>query len=223
MDWDSINKQYWSKLLPQDIMSGVHFPGNELLDIVNIESHILDIGCGQGKVSNFLFEKGFKVTGIDINETAINKNKHENNKINFVYADITNEIPFPDGHFDVITIPYVLVSIINNNFTLKAIQEITRVLKNDGLVWVCEAIYSKDYKERYKDAFNKTGLKNIAFSYLKNINFKEEKVKRVIKHFSIAELDELFKNFQKLYSEITIEKSPSSGLEIQTAILIYKK
>lgn len=223
MDLDLVNKQYWSQVPPEEIMSGVHYPGKELFDIINHSSNILDIGCGNGKVSNFLYEAGHIVTGVDINKKAIEKNKRENPAINYQYADITEKIPFPDNSFDVITIPYVFVSIVDVDLVHHAVSEITRVLKKGGYIWLCEAIYSNEYRERYVDGKNKTGLNNLALSYKKDQEGKAtDNVKRAIKHYSENELDILFCDFTKVSMDIISEKSPSSGMEIQTIILVYK-
>lgn len=223
MDLDLVNKKYWSHVPPEEIMSGVHYPGKELFDVIEQGSNILDIGCGNGKVSSFLYEAGHKVTGVDINKNAIEKNKQENPAINYYYADITEKIPFPDNTFDVITISYVFVSIVDVDLVRYAVSEIRRVLKKGGYIWLCEAIYSNEYMERYVDGKNKTGLNNIALSYKKDSSgMATGEVKRVIKHYSENELDILFGDLTKVSSDKIVEKSPSSGMEFQTIVLVYK-
>lgn len=69
---------------------------------------ILDIACGSGWLSFFLQEHGFKVTGVDISESAIRLANEvlEERKvkgINFIQADMF-AMDFPDNSFDGILI-----------------------------------------------------------------------------------------------------------------------
>ncbi len=65
-------------------------------------SRILDIGCGAGTNSLFLARSGFKVTGVDIAEGAIQAAKARAEKaglaVDFRVADAL-DLPFPDGQF----------------------------------------------------------------------------------------------------------------------------
>lgn len=222
MDEDEINKQYWSNEEPEKILAGVYFPGEELIKLVRTRSKVLDVGCGSGKVSEYLQEKGYIVTGIDINKKALEENKKRNSDITYLEADITKRLPFDDSYFDAITVPYVFVSIIDVEEARKAATELVRVLKVGGILWLCEATYSKDYEERYKIGKELTGLDNVATS-LFNDGPNKGKVKRFIRHYSNEETDKLFSSLNKLSSKQVGVVSPSSGMEVQTIINVYKK
>jgi ubiquinone/menaquinone biosynthesis C-methylase UbiE len=66
----------------------------------------LDLGCGTGMKSILLAKNDFKVTGIDISETAINyakeNAKKENANVNFFVGDVTELNFLDDKKFDVI-------------------------------------------------------------------------------------------------------------------------
>jgi tellurite methyltransferase len=53
----------------------------KLSNEVNLKS-ILDLGCGNGRLTNCLVKKGIRVTGIDL------ENRSYNNNINFIKSDI---------------------------------------------------------------------------------------------------------------------------------------
>jgi tellurite methyltransferase len=62
---------------------------------------LLDIGCGNGRDSYYFNRKGFKVTGIDISQKAIQKNsKNKNKNLSFKKFDIGKDKI--KGRFDVI-------------------------------------------------------------------------------------------------------------------------
>ena len=67
-------------------------------------NHLLDLGCGAGGLSEYVFDKlGASVTGIDYSETAIrtarNRTKDKRKKLNFLQADL-NAPGLPSNTFD---------------------------------------------------------------------------------------------------------------------------
>jgi ubiquinone/menaquinone biosynthesis C-methylase UbiE len=220
MNPDDINKKYWSEIEPENIMSGLCYPREELLSLLKPKSIILDVGCGNGKIAEYLHNKGYMITGIDINHYALKTNREKNPSIVYVEADITEELPFDNSSFDCIVVPYVFVSIINVEKERFAAKELMRVLKNGGLLWICEATLSEDYTDRYITGKEETGLNNVALSYTKDSKMV---VQRVIRHFANNEIDFLFSNLKRLSSKQIRVKSPSSGMHVETIVSVFQK
>ena len=103
---------------------------------------ILDIATGTGDLAIMLSQniKNAQITGLDISSgmLEVGKNKIKNlnlsDRINMVLGDSEN-IPFPDNHFDAITVSYGVRNFENLN---KGLQEINRVLKPNGIFVVLE-------------------------------------------------------------------------------------
>lgn len=224
MSPDELNKQYWSQVDPDKILSGVHFPGVELLGRLQSGSKVLDVGCGDGKVAEFLYKKGCVVTGIDINEAALAQNRDNNPAITYLYSDITATIPAVSDSFDAIVIPYVFVSIIDRAEAKRAASELVRVLKPGGILWLCEATYSPDYISRYIVGKEITGLENVAASFSRDASGNQTtNLKRLIRHYSATELDILFGTLTNIWKNTVSEKSPHSGLSVETIVSVYQK
>lgn len=218
IDGNNINKKYWSNIEPEKIMAGTSYPGLEILGRLEHGAHILDVGCGLGVISEYLDKKGYAVTGIDINSRAIAEDQARSKDITYLVADATERLPFPTNSFDGIVVPYLFVSIIDRERQLIAAQEITRVLKNGGYLWICEATQSSDYIDRYKIGKEKTGEDNIALSLTET-----GEIKRVIRHYTEAELDSLFSGLSKIESTRVVIKSPHSGMNVESLRIVYQK
>ena len=136
---------------------------------------VLDTGCGTGITSRALASKGFEVYGVDyspeIIEVAKQKAKEHSLAINFRTAD-AYQLPFPDQIFDVVICLGLFQTLTEPK---KAFQEILRVLKPNGRVFITtlnsfsvgkillrdEVILYNPY--RMKSMMEQLGFKNVHF------------------------------------------------------------
>lgn len=100
---------------------------------------ILDLGCGTGRHTVYLAKKGFRVYGIDNSPAGIRINKDwlkkEKLKANLKIGDIYKKLPYKDKFFDVV----ISIQVIHHakiRTIRKAIKEIERVLKPNGLIFI---------------------------------------------------------------------------------------
>ncbi len=94
---------------------------------------VLDIGCGNGRLSDILIDKNIQYTGIDFSKELINIAKKERkNNGNFIQANALS-LPFKDNSFDVIFSIAVLHHIPSKENRLLFISEVNRVLKPEGI------------------------------------------------------------------------------------------
>ena len=98
-------------------------------------SHILEIGCGNGKTAMALTDMGYRVTGVDFSESAIDMcRKIVKGNTKFLCADV-QKMPFDDGKFDGAVIFHVLEHLTEEQQGT-AVKEIERVLKNDSPIMI---------------------------------------------------------------------------------------
>lgn len=108
---------------------------------------LLDIGCSYGVFAYELARKGYSVTGIDVNpesiELANNIKKFLDIKnIHFINMDFL-DYKFPANEFDIVIMVEVLEHIKED---WRAIQEIYRILRKDGIL-IISIPYTKKVKE----------------------------------------------------------------------------
>lgn len=114
------------------------------LNSLDDNKEILDIGCGNGK--NMYQHSNLKFYGIDtcnnflkiINEKILKDNL---DNITLKYGDIRN-IPYEDNTFDNFMCIACYHHLNNNNDRIKALNEMYRILKKDGIglitMWAME-------------------------------------------------------------------------------------
>lgn len=103
--------------------------------LLSTSDKVLDAGCGSGRDSALLKNKGFDVTGIDISKGLLNEAKKEHPGINFIEGDLL-KLPFSENSFDGVWAHASLVHLETVQDAQKAINEFHRVLISDGVVHI---------------------------------------------------------------------------------------
>ncbi|MFA5399705.1 MAG: ubiquinone/menaquinone biosynthesis methyltransferase [Dehalococcoidia bacterium] len=121
--------------------------------------HILDICCGTGDLAITMARLAPytpEITGADYSQpmleiAAAKASAAGVGNIRFVNADVAH-LPFPDGHFDCITISFAFRNLTYNNpMTEDYLNEILRVLRPDGRFVIVESSQPKSRFIRFLD------------------------------------------------------------------------
>lgn len=94
---------------------------------------VLEIGCGYGRILKLISEKLEikKLVGVDFSFKMLNKGKKylsSKQKIDLIFADVTEKLPFDKNEFDLVFSSQVLMEIPPLKVN-KAIEEMLRVTK----------------------------------------------------------------------------------------------
>ena len=235
MDSDKINKQHWQNIPASQIIGNNAMPGEEFLNNIQPRARVLDLGCGNGAMAEYLYGKGVEVTAVDINAEAIKENAERNSKIDYRVADIAEKLPFDNESFDAVLTSFTLVNILPLATRQKVAAEISRILKPNGIIWVNEGLVSEDYEYRYNLAKPTLGNNHDFYVYTDGLSAKEietaeelkralneGKIARIAHHFTLPELDELFENYELIFQKTTRTLSPRTGSEINMTVSVYK-
>jgi SAM-dependent methyltransferase len=115
---------------------GELMPVEELLfaEFFNPGEPLLDIGCGAGRTTCQLVEKGFKVVGVDLSETLLDAARARCPRAEFHHADV-RYMPFEDGAFSQALFSFNGMDQVHPIADyLKALKEIGRTLKPGGIL-----------------------------------------------------------------------------------------
>lgn len=137
---------------------------------------VLDMGCGDGRITNKLSERFEFVVGTDLSYNAL---KHVEGKK--VLSKAAN-LPFQDGVFDIVIICEVLEHVLSNDY-FNVLKELERVPKKYILVTVpneqelqdkfakCNACGATFHVDRHLRSYSLNGLKTL-FSDFKYVEHK---------------------------------------------------
>lgn len=158
---------------------------------------VLDIGCGTGRYSIELANKGAKVTAVDFCKPMLKIAKRKAGKldIRFVYSDL-KKIPLRQK-FDIVICNLVLSHVEDLG---NALKEVSRLVKRGGFVIIsdCRTNFLKRKKKRFKlykrfttdnyrhtfaDYFSAFKMNKLLVEDFREIKFGKKAMKKFPKYF----------------------------------------
>lgn len=135
----------------------------------------LDVGCGEGRVTRDLKDRGHRAVGLDASETMIAAAREADSSGDYLLANAA-ELPFPDGHAD---LAVAFMSLMDVDDMAAAVREVARVLEPGGRLALAvvhpinsahdvdrehpegRLVLTEDYfdRRRYSDFLERDGLK----------------------------------------------------------------
>jgi SAM-dependent methyltransferase len=102
---------------------------------------VLDVGSGTGFwVDLWRREGAAKVSGSDLVPTAVERLRSRFPGSEFVAADITDQAPFPEAQFDLVTIMSVLHHVVDEERFERALANLASQLADGGFLAVLDAL-----------------------------------------------------------------------------------
>lgn len=141
----------------------ISHPGMKILiQLSQVSTKILDLGCGEGSRLNLLAGGKQKAMGVDISATAIDLAKKNYPKIDFIKSDL-EKIPLKNQSFDLVYSAFVLEHLNNPD---KVLLEAIRLLSPGGFLVLIAPNYGAP--NRCSPPFKGSRIKKIATGFLKD-------------------------------------------------------
>jgi 2-polyprenyl-3-methyl-5-hydroxy-6-metoxy-1,4-benzoquinol methylase len=101
---------------------------------------VLDLGCGDGRISGALAAAGAEVTGLDASEVALERARGAHSDLQFMLPAEDGSLPFADGSFDVVVCLNVLEHVPD---TQRLMSEARRVMAPGGRIAVAVPFHGR--------------------------------------------------------------------------------
>ena len=162
----------------------------------NRQLNILDVGCGNGWMTNKLYCVGHKVTGLDLNLTELKQAEEVfgvSDGLKWVYADVLNNSDIPGAPFDIIILSASCQYFKN---IPRLTQRLSLLLRDNGELHLLDSIFYKpgniqSAKDRSQAYYTKLGVPEMSDYYFHHTETEMRKAgykKQYPKFFNIAVL-----------------------------------
>ncbi|HEX7633227.1 MAG TPA: class I SAM-dependent methyltransferase [Candidatus Saccharimonadales bacterium] len=228
------NRQYWSEYEAGTTPGVGNIPSATLLERLPQGARVLDVGTGTGELAEALSKLGLSVAGIDINDHEITANSARETSVTYSTQDITERTNFEDASFDLVLFRYTLTSIHKDQWPALR-TEAERITKPGSYVWLAEPGVNDAYASRYAlgssvlgdehalYVFNDKDLAaKITDTHALEAVIANNQIARIVRHYTEAELMDLFPSFTKISLEHNSDTSPS-GYPLDTITMVLQK
>lgn len=198
--WDSVA---WEKTFTHPLNIDL------LRDHLTTESLILDYGCGYGRIVNELLGHGFdKVMGIDSSPLMIERGHRMYPHLDLQVLPASG-LPYSDESFDAVLLFAVLTCIPTNEGQRKLLENLSRLLRPGGLLYISDFYLQEDERnrqryERFATEFDVYGVFRLPEG-------------TILRHHSVEWIEALTSEFKVVHlaqmSVTTMNESPAKGFQ----------
>lgn len=206
------NIRLWDELFDK-IESSFPFEKMDLLRHFSPGQHLLDYGCGSGRVISFLREHGFNnVTGCDTSSRMCDASRSANPHNRIILMENPNVLTLDGESFDGVILVGVLSSVIPHIERKSLVEHLATYIRKGGKVVVGDFGCSTKapYPERYVSAT------------IEPRTFKTEDG-FWIHHFTLSELKRLFAEYFCLAEEQTFNVKTVHGRSIPGHVIVAQR
>jgi SAM-dependent methyltransferase len=134
------------------------------LDRIDRRARILDYGCGYGRLSGLLAERGFvAVDGVDVAPNLIARARELHPSLNFAVLDNPPRLRHDDNSVDAVFLFAVLTCVPTDSGQRELVAELRRVLRPGGLLYLSDLCLQDDRRnqDRYQKFAAKYGVHGV--------------------------------------------------------------
>lgn len=100
------------------------------------KANVLDLGCGSGRLLNYLAQKNVEYTGMDLSDNLVKEAQKNHPHYKFLVGQMQDLSAFKNGSFDYIFLLASFHHLETKAERIKTLQELKRILKPEGLIFM---------------------------------------------------------------------------------------
>lgn len=152
-------QDYWNEVgVEKDFEDPLY--AEKLLKLLPLSSHIVEYGCGYGRMMNLLRAAGYEdLVGFDFAEGMITRGKKENPSLDLRPLEQSGRIPCTDASVDGMVMSTVLCCMTDPYEKMELIEEVLRVLKQGGILYITDFLQCShpSYEKKYTQGMAEFG------------------------------------------------------------------
>lgn len=179
-------------------------------------SKIVEYGCGYGRILNHLWQAGYRnLQGFDFAPKMIERGQGTFPHLNLHLLDQTGKVPLADQSVNGVILSTVLCCNPDKNTQEKIINEIYRLLKHQGILYLCDFLITRS--EKYLSRYEKQAQPNS-----ENYGIYQTSEGVAVRHHSIHWIFDILREFDIQWLE-QLDDVTMNGNSVRTFHLIAQK
>jgi ubiquinone/menaquinone biosynthesis C-methylase UbiE len=180
-------QQYWNDIGAKKVFEDPLYL-NKLSSFLLPTAQIIEYGCGYGRMMRILKSAGYhNLIGFDFAPNMITRGLNENPDLDLRLLETAGAIPCEDESVDALVISTVLCCITSEKELQALINELKRVLKPNGTLYIADFLICEHsrYQEKYTSGLQRFGIWGV---YTTNENL-------TVRHYTTEIIMNLLKSF----------------------------
>jgi len=156
-------QQYWNDVGVKKVFEDPLYL-DKLSPFVAPTAQIVEYGCGYGRMLRLLKSAGYhNLIGFDFAPNMITRGRHENPDLDLRLLEKTGVIPCDTASIDALVMATVLCCIVSEKQLSDLIEEVRRVLKPSGTLYMTDFLICDHprYQEKYASGLQRFGVRGV--------------------------------------------------------------
>ncbi|MFO7811472.1 MAG: class I SAM-dependent methyltransferase [Pelovirga sp.] len=171
---------------------------------------VLEIGCGDGRITSLLVESSCHLTAIDVDKRLLTKAANRVKGVKFILAS-GEKTNFPDNLFDVV----IFTLSLHHQDSVQALSEAKRILKQDGKIIVVEPNEDGEVEKLFALLVNENQEKRAAQKAIMNCGLELSQQEQFLAKWTFDNLEDLQ---QSIFAYYEMEYDPEIAQKLVALI-----
>ena len=205
-------KEYWDSVSAEKTFT-TPFDEEIFRSYIGKDSFVLDVGCGYGRILALLEDLGYEdLHGTDFSIGMIERGIRLHPELDLRLMEF-GKIPYADESADAVILFAVLTCIASDEEQKELIEEVRRVLKPEGILYINDFLLNDDERNLHRYEKGMEGMPYGTFVLPEGA---------VVRHHTTEHFDELLKDFEKVREQENVFTTMNGNKSRGIALFVRK-